>query len=232
MSEHDNANQNGIPEVFRIKDCALIALATGSRAGTLKELRDNLLSTSEASIYYHFWGSLLHPRFTEREYNNDFASWSARSLHDGVLAERLAVIDPTEFGSLEAMRQELLEIVEERLDEKEYFPWLVASDAFEFMRSQIVVFDTGKQAASPEELAALLPEITTSSIFYHFIDARRRLQGRQTDDFSSWLSGFPEPRAELCARLSAIDPYFGSLGELKSTVAKFFCEEFSRKEDL
>ena len=233
MNEQPKAEEHGpAPEKFRIKDCALIAIATGARASTLMELRDNLLSTSEASIYYHFWGSLLHPRFAEREYNNDFASWAARSLHDNVLAERLAVVDPTEFESLEAMRLELVEIVEERLDEREYFPWIVAANAFEFMRSQIVVFDTGKHAASPEELAGFLPEISTSSVFYHFIDARRRLQVRHTDDFSAWLGGFPDPHEELCSRLAAIDAYFGSLPELKSTVARFFWEEFSRKEAL
>lgn len=233
MNEQVNHEEHRpLPEKFRIKDCALIAIATGTRASTLSELRNNLLSTSEASIYFHFWGSLLHPRFVEREYNNDFASWAARSLHDSVLAERLAMVDPTEFESLEVMRRELVEIVEERMDERESPPWYVASDAFEFIRSQIVVFDTGMHAATPEELANFLPEISTSSVFYHFIDARRRLQGRHSDDFSVWLGGFPDPHKALCSRLGTIDSYFGSLPELKSTVLKVFQENFSRKESM
>ena len=233
MNEQANAEEHGsTPEKFRIKDCALIAIASGARASTLRELRDNLASTSEASIYYHFWGSLLHPRFAEREYNNDFASWAARSLHDNVLAERLAVVDPTEFENLEAMRGELIEIVDDRLDESENAPWFVAQDAFEFLRSQIVVFDTGKHAATPEELARFLPEISTSSVFYHFIDARRRLQGRHTDDFSAWLGCFPDAHESLCSRLGAIDANFSSLSELKSTIEKFFREEFAWEEAL
>lgn len=229
MSEQDVV---AMPEEFKIKDCALIAIATGCRASTLKELRDTLLTISENSLYYHFWGGLLQPRFEEREYNNDFAAWAWYSLHDRALAERLAVIDPTEFATLEGLRQELLEIVEERLDEKEYLPWMVASEAFEFVRSQIVIFDTRKKASTPENLALLLPEISTSSIFYHFIDARRRIKDEQRDDFSLWMRGFPERCDDLCRKLVAIDPYFGSLSQLKTRLVSIFQEELTREETI
>jgi hypothetical protein len=55
-------------EPFLVKDCALIAIATGVRAHSLKELRDRLLTITSDSIYLHFWGDLLEPRFEEREY--------------------------------------------------------------------------------------------------------------------------------------------------------------------
>ncbi|MBU2816804.1 hypothetical protein HF282_04775, partial [Acidithiobacillus ferrooxidans] len=71
----------------------------------------------EASIYYHFWGSLLQPRFGEREYNNDFAGWVLHSLHDARLAERMAMLDPREYPDLSELRFDLLEIIDERLDE-------------------------------------------------------------------------------------------------------------------
>lgn len=219
----------GSQEEFNLKDCALIAIATGLRALTLRELHDNLQNTSEDSIYYHFWGGLLQPRFEEREYNNDFAAWAWYSLHDGTLAERLAVIDPTEFATLEGLRQELIEIVEERMDEKEHLPWKVASDAFEFIHSQIVVFDTRKKVATPKELGAVLPDISTSSIFYHFVDARRRLQGSPSDDFSLWISKFSREHEGLCRNLVAIDPYFVSLSQLKSTLIDIFQNEFQRE---
>lgn len=210
---------------FTVKDCALIAIATGSRATTLKELRDLLGRVDVDSIYYHFWGGLLQPRFEEREYNNDFAAWSWYHLHDAVLAERLAVIDPTEFMSLEALRQELIDIMEERIDEKGFLPWLPATAPFEFIRSQIVVFDTQKRAATPRELVDILEHISPSTIFYHFIDARRRLD-HHGDDFSFWLSGFGEDYNELCRRLNAIDPYFGSLTELKKKLTTLFRDYF------
>lgn len=223
-----NAQQD--KQIFAIKDCALIAIATGSRAITLKELCDILINIDADSIYYHFWGGLLQPRFEEREYNNDFAAWAWYDLHDATLAERLAVIDPTECETLEDLRQELIEIIEERLDEKEYLPWLYASSPFEFIRSQIVVFDTRKRASTPEELAALLTTVSASSIFYHFIDARRRL-AHHGDDLSFWLAGFQDRYQDLQNSLTAIDPYFSSLAQLKNQLVNLFTSILKRRRN-
>lgn len=225
-TEQQTSGENA--QGFAIKDCALIAIATGRRASTLKELRDILLPVDAESIYYHFWGGLLHPRFEEREYNNDFAAWAWYELHDPVLAERLAVVDPTEFESLEDLRQELVETIEERLDEKEYLHWQFAASPFEFIRSQIVVFDTRKRAATPEDLAVLLPDVSASSFFYHFIDARRRLE-HHGDDFSFWLSSWGSRYQDLCASLAAIDPYFGSLPQLKAKLVAIFQEHLAKE---
>jgi len=226
MCASEKKTDHSGPDVFEIKDCALIAIATGHRAVNLKEMRDILTSISPDSIYYHFWGGLLQPRFEEREYNNDFAAWAWYGMHDATLAERLAVIDPTEFTDLEDLRQELLEIIEERLDEREYLSWLQASSRFEFIRSQIVIFDTRKRADSPEKLAELLPTLSTGSIFYHFIDARRRLENRG-DDFGFWLSAYEEQCRELCRQLAGIDPYFGSLHQIRDQLTKIFTDFFA-----
>ena len=96
-----------------IKDCTLIALATGKRAQNLRELREHLRGIPTNCIYYHFWGGLLRPRFDDPEYHNDFAIWAAHSIHNKMLAERLAVIDPVAFRSLEDLRLELLDVIEE-----------------------------------------------------------------------------------------------------------------------
>ena len=206
---------------FALKDCALIAIATGKQAMTLKELRDNLATINSNSIYHHFWGSLLEPRFEEREYNNDFASWARRGLHDDKLAERLAMVDPSVCSNLEALRQELLDIIEERLDESEYLPWMLATEPFEFIRAQIVVFDTDMRVERPEQLGELMPHLSTSSIFYHFIDARRRLSDGN-DDFSCWLASFDGLYHELLTELACIDPYFETLSELRQQLTVIF----------
>lgn len=206
---------------FAIKDCALIAIATGKQAMTLKELRDLLAAIDADSIYHHFWGGLLEPRFEEREYNNDFASWARRGLHDDKLAERLAMVDPSFYSNLEDLRQELLAIIEERMDESEYLPWIVATEPFEFIRAQIVVFDTDKRVTRPQELGESLPHLSTSSIFYHFIDARRRLSDR-SDDFRFWLASFNGLYDELSTQLASIDPYFETLTELRQQLTAIF----------
>lgn len=223
MNDSEKAVPAGTGQEFEIKDCTLLAIATGRRAVDLKELRDILAAISQGSIFYHFWGGLLQPRFEEREYNNDFAAWAWYGLHDAPLAERLAVIDPSEFIELEELRQELLEIIDMRLDERDYLSWVHATTCFEFIRSQIVIFDTNKRAPSPERLAALLPGLDVGSIFYHFIDARRRLKNHG-DDFSFWLSSHGEPYHELAAKLAGVDIYFEPLSHLKEQLIKIFGE--------
>jgi hypothetical protein len=126
---------------FAVKDCTLIAIATGKRAHTLKEFRDHIAEISPDSLYYHFLGNLLQARFEEREYNNDFAAWAHRSLHDAKLAEQLAVVDPAQSANMTEIRRHLLEYIEERLEKSEHLHWVIATQPFEFIRSQIVVFN-------------------------------------------------------------------------------------------
>jgi hypothetical protein len=218
----DNASATSADgSLFAVKDCALIAIATGRRAYTLTELRDRLEQVSADSIYFHFWGGLLEPRFEEREYNNDFAAWARHGLHDTTLAERLAMLDPSRVDDLEELRQLLLDVIDTRLDESEYLPWVRTTERFEFIRSQIVVFDTHRRLQRPQELVEVIAELSTSSVFYHFIDARRRQPDRR-DDFQVWLDGFDREYAELCDRLAGVDPYFGTLTELRDELAGLF----------
>jgi hypothetical protein len=68
MSQSDPTASAKRTEPFYIKDCALIALATGKKARLLQEFRNELADIDTASIYHHLWGGLQQPRFEEREY--------------------------------------------------------------------------------------------------------------------------------------------------------------------
>ena len=208
---------------FAVKDCALIAIATGERAHNLRELRDRLETTPRGCIYYHFWGGLLRPSFDDPEYQNDFAVWAYHGLHDRFLAERLALIDPTDFADLEGLRRELIEVIEERIDENEMVPWSSAHQQFHFIRSQIVVYDTRIRLTKTEHLKEYIPNLTVGSIFYHFVDARRRTANR-SDDFSEWLKGFSNSHKRLLQQIAALDPYFKSLTELRSQLSQILAE--------
>lgn len=212
---------------FAIKDCALVALATGKRAQNLRELRSYLGSITTSSIYYHFWGGLLRPRFDDPEYNNDFAIWARHGLHDKVLAERLSLIDPNDFHNLEDLRLEILEVIEERLDEVDFPLWASHDNQFEFIRSQIVIFDTLKEVRHPGELRQILPDMSLGSIFYHFIDARHR-NASGLDDFQNWIKDLGDECTELCKLINQIDPYFSTLAELRSRLVEIFNSFFDK----
>ena len=215
-------------EAFKINDCTLIAIATGIRAHNLRELRDKLETIEPGSIYYHFWGGRLRARFDDPEYNNDFAAWARHGLHDWILAERLSAIDPTEYDNLEELRHEIIEIIEQRLDESEYVPWAKTDQQFAFNTSQIVVFNTTKHIENPAELVHLMPYLSIGSIFYHFIDARRRAP-LGVDDFSKWLDDFNGNYQGLVDAIAKVDPYFATLTEIRTQLANIFETYFEAK---
>lgn len=210
---------------FAVKDCALLAIATGKKATNLSEMLNLLPTVHAGSIYHHFLGALLRPRFDEPEYNNDFASWAYYGLRDIKLAERLAVIDPIDFPNLEALRQHLIEIIEQRVDEIERLSWVPSYRAFHFQRAEIVVFDTRNRVEHPEEFAELIPYVTLGTVFYHFIDARRR-SPEGIDDFRAWLSGFGDRYVSLSDQLALLDPYFTTLAHLRDKLAEIFSYYF------
>lgn len=209
------------PQGFAVKDCALLTAAIGKRVFTHRELRDTIAAVDTGSIYHHFWAGMLQAHFEEREYNNDFAVWMHDAMRDAVLAERIAVLDPTDHPDMSTLQQELVELIDERLEEAEHLNWVRATRPFEFMRAKIVVFDTQRRLTDPAELARALPAFTLSSVFYHFIDARRRLEN-STDDFRAWFGGLAGDYGEICDALAAIDPYFVSLEELRVQLTTLF----------
>jgi hypothetical protein len=211
---------------FAVRDCALIALSTGQRAADLAELRRQLERIDAASIEYHLWGGLLRPRFDDPEYRNDFAIWSRNHLHDDVLAERLGALDPTRHRSVEGLRGALLGVLRSR--PRQVSPRQAAREPFHFVHSQLVVFDTGKRVRRPEQFARLLPHMSLGSVYYHFIDARRR-SPEHVDDLRAWLAPAGDQHGELCARLARVDPYFVSLSELRRELAQLLRSHVVRR---
>jgi len=207
------------PEPFALRDCALITLAVGRTAHGLRELAAAFATVPAASLLHHFQESLLRPSFDDPEFSNDFAQWASAALGDPVLAERLAAIDPALLGGDgERLRAALVEVAEERLAEVAHPQLVLPGREFHFLRSQLLIFDTGRSIRIPEELSAAVPNLSTGSVFYHFVDARLRNDGA-TDDFTVWLAPWGERTAAARARLAAVDPGFGSLAELRRRIA-------------
>jgi hypothetical protein len=210
---------------IRIMDCALIAIATGKKAKNLREFRDQLQSIHPGCLYHHFWGTLLNSRFDDPEFQNDFAVWTSRHMHDLKVSEKLSMIDPGSFNNIEELRREVLEIVEERLYESDYVPWVKPGEEFHFIRAQTVIFNTGKSYSDPRDLIEVIPGMSLGSIFYHFIDSRRRTADAR-NDFSVWLGAFGDKYNGLIAELDNIDPYFTSLTELRQEINFVFTDYF------
>lgn len=210
---------------FYIKDCALAPIATGLKAQSATELRDRLLTVHPDSLFYHFWAGRLRSTFEYWEFHNDFSSWAHHGLNDDILAERLEILDPTEYQNIEDLRHKMVEIIDNRLDELEHIPWSKFDQQLYFIRSKIVVFNTAYKVENPQELIQILPHISRSSLFYHFIDARRRTPDGE-DDFSAWLKGYSENHSLLISLLKKIDPFFITLADLQHTLISTVTEYF------
>lgn len=202
---------------FEFKDCAMIAQSTGKSAHNLREMRERIGDAPIESLLHHFHETLLRPSFDDPEYPNDFSLWARRSLHDATLAERLAIVDTFDFEDVEGLRAHLLDVIEERLAEIQHLAFTAPGHEFRFLRSQLVIFSTEQKAETPEVLAHRIAKLSSGTIFYHFVDARRRNPGR-VDDFTLWLSQWEEPWRSIGDRLRAIGFHHGSLTEIRDRI--------------
>jgi hypothetical protein len=206
-------------KTFEVKDCALLMRMSGlPPAMNLRELRDRIAVCGENVLYHHFCETTLRPTFDDPDYRNDFAAWARFYMRDRVLAERLGIIDPYAFDTMEELRVAVLEIIDDRLGEVTMIPWVRPGDEFLFREAITVIFDTGERIRNPHELAPAILRMTDGSIYYHFLEALRRPPVRK-DDFSVWLLGAGDEYAQLIRSLGAIDFYFYSLARLRKELA-------------
>jgi hypothetical protein len=209
---------------FEVKDCALISRMAGlDTAINLRELRERVKVSPLECLFHHFCETAIRPTFDDPEFHNDFAIWAARELEDIVLAERLGIINPYHFDNLEHLRQLVMDIFDERLAELPEIPRVKKGKDFRFMRAVTVVFDTNVKIEKPDELIDAIKKMNLSSLYYHYVEARRRTKER-TDDFTIWLKGFGTGCETVIGALSKVDFYFMSLSELKQQLVKTLVE--------
>ena len=200
---------------FEVKDCTIITRMGGVEAAVnLRELRERVAYCPVECLFHHFCETVIRPTFDDPEFRNDLAVWSARSLRDRALAERLGIINPYSMPNLEQLRERVIDVIDDRLSEVHWLPFVHRGDEFRFMRAVTVVFDTGIVLEKPDDLLEQLPQLTFSSIYYHFIEARRRTVNGQ-DDFTAWLAGFGEETEAMNQRLANVDFYYLTLPELQ-----------------
>ena len=205
---------------FTVRDCALITRMAGvDNAINLRELRERLLNCPIECLFHHFCETVIRPTFDDPEFRNDFAVWAARDLQDRSLAERLGIINPYDFTDFEELRHHVIEVIDDRLSEVPYIPWVKLGNDFRFMRAVTVVFDTGLKLESPQDLVSALSEISLGSIYYHYVEARRRTENH-TDDFSAWLAEFGDESQEIIEALAGVDFYYVSLKDLRTRLVR------------
>src|SRR5712691_3655118 len=87
------------------------------RASNLAELLQALQTVPDDSIFQHTFRTLQEHHFIRQGFSNDFAHWSLFACHEPILAEQLASVDVRDFTSIEGLRRQMVEMVDEFLKE-------------------------------------------------------------------------------------------------------------------
>jgi len=207
---------------FTFVACLELHEFLGVRAENERQLADLIDDVSLDSIYYHTHAFLLRHKFMAGAYPNDFATWVAVQVRDRVLGERLAMVDPAAFPNLQALREELVWVIDDHLRGLALVPGIILGEPFEFIQSRIVEIPTGITVRSLQELRDALLDVDASAIYFHLVEARLRL-GRGQNDFAAWL-GQGLGLAELAAKVRAVDPYTGSIERARTRLIQL-CDE-------
>ncbi len=117
---------------FLFMACSELRQTLGEEADDEKRLVELLETVPLDSIYFHTHSYFLRHSYVERVYPNDFAQWVAMEVRDHVLGERLSVIDPFEFTELDALRGELIAVIDDHLSKTPIVPRVIFGEPFYF----------------------------------------------------------------------------------------------------
>ena len=159
---------------FTFSGCVELRQTLDVHALDERELLHRLGEAPAESIFFHTFGYFLRHRAFTTAYGNDFARWAALEIGDRALAERLAVVDPFAFPTLEGLREHLVTIVQDHLRGREAEGRVEFDRGFHFQRSHIVEVPLGLAATTLVEFRAGLSNVDESAIYLHTIETRAR----------------------------------------------------------
>ncbi|RMG69101.1 MAG: hypothetical protein D6710_09320 [Nitrospirae bacterium] len=213
-----------VNNTFEFKRCYTVLISTGRKARNLKELLDILRDVSADSIFHHTLQYFM--KVHQLSYTNDFAQWAGESLEERALSERLSSIDPFEFSQIEPIRARLIETVESFLEEfpepRDVFP----GNEFYFNMTLSFVYPVGIRVTGLTEFLQALKSVDPQCIYYHFYEARWRLEN-SIDDFSMWLEHSLGEKA-LAEEVRAIDLFMHTIEGVRNRIVNLVQERLLR----
>lgn len=201
--------------------------ALDRHAHDARELGARIAEVPADSLFFHVHGYFLRHRPFTTAYGNDFARWAAVELDDAALAERLAVVDPFAFPSLEALREDLVANVSDHVRDVAAPPRVEWERAFHFQQSVIVEVPLGVTATTLAEFRDALAGVDASAIYVHMVAARAR-RGRRSGDFALWFRTALE-RPELAERVERVDLFMATLERVRARLLALIDEELAER---
>ncbi|HOX22431.1 MAG TPA: DUF5752 family protein [Elusimicrobiales bacterium] len=207
-------------EPFVFSSRLSLAELTGLKAANLEQLLEHLREVPGSSIFHHTHRLLQQHLHLSPEPPNDFAYWTSNSLGDARLGEALASIDIVGFASIRALREAIIQTIDNHLktDPQARQRFVPENQVFHFIKCVSFVFPTGKSARNLREMADILSTVSIDSIYFHMFESRLRLE-RGDNDFSRWISQSVGDEA-LSKKISRLDPYTCTSESLRGTLVR------------
>ena len=205
-------------EPFRFYTRLHLSELTGLRATTIAQLLDSIKQVPGSCIYHHTHRFLQQHQYLSPEPPNDFAYWVTEVLGEDELGEKLASIDTVQFSAIRSLRERIITVIGNHLDNNPSAGKKFAEEGeeFHFMKSVSFVIPTHYVANDLREFVEILKKITIDSIYFHMFEARLRLE-KGNDDFSNWIADSIGNK-ELAKKISNLDPYTHTLEDLRKVL--------------
>jgi septum formation topological specificity factor MinE len=209
---------NKAKEPFTFKTRFHLSELTGLKARNIEELLSRIKEVPGSCIYHHTHRFLQLHEYSSPESPNDFGYWIASALGEDELAEKLSSIDIIEFNSLRAIREKIVAVIEQYIEENPSCKQrsVKFDKEFYFVKSINFVTPTSYVANDLAEFKAGLIKVSTNSIYFHMFDAKLRLE-KETNDFSKWAEESLGD-VELAREISKLDPYSYALDDLRIAI--------------
>ena len=215
-------------ENFKFYDSITLLSPTGQKAGNLKEFLHILEESEEKVIFHHLYQSHLRSFQKMGEFPNDFANWAAYGLEDVALAEKLANFDPYDLKKVSAVKERIIEIIEEHMWDLPTIPWVRPGSEFYFSSATTIILPLDIKAGTIKEFREAMDIIPDSSLYFHFYEERKRNKDKENDDFSIWIeNNFIVP--DLVEEIRKIDFYFFNLEEIRKKIIHILDEYLQGK---
>ncbi|GBE00257.1 hypothetical protein BMS3Abin07_02307 [bacterium BMS3Abin07] len=210
---------------FEFKQCINILKSTGEKAISLRELRKQIASVSDVTIFHHTYQYFMKGHILE--YTNDFAQWIGENLEEAALSEQIANIDPYEYSQISELREKLLNVIDEYFDNFPEPRDTLPGSEFYFVETITLIFPSGVKAKNLAEFLIAIRYIDAASIYYHFYEARIRL-GSGADDFSKWIKD-TLGKNELAENIMGIDPFMHNIEGIREHLEEIIEEEVKKE---
>ncbi len=192
---------------FTFKTELWVPVYTGIKVDSLQDFIEAMSTIPDGSLLYHFYINLLNYHNLPTLYMNSFSYWLHINGYES-LAERISIIDPTEYYSLDDLRTTVIKILKECEAEK----LKRRLQPFYFLDARREVLFTGLEADELQEFIEGVRNSSIYSIFYHMVVSKIDRKS-PIDEYSEWLmnNGYLKKAEEI----AKIDLYAMSLYEAK-----------------